>query len=109
MSNRSFTTWLRDKMNSVIFRITLGLVDIAFMGTRIKQCRSISAIDEIGGSVEWRLAISISETQWVRDRQRAEPIGLIPGQGWEDKLQKQFEEMAREEFGIEIDDKVFLG
>lgn len=34
---------------------------------------------------------------------------MIPGQGWEDKLQKQFEEMAREEFGIEIDDKVFLG
>lgn len=29
--------------------------------------------------------------------------------GWEDELQKQFEAMAKEEFGIEIDDKVFLG
>ncbi|WWC97778.1 hypothetical protein V866_004665 [Kwoniella sp. B9012] len=29
--------------------------------------------------------------------------------GWEDKLQKQFEAMAKEEFGIEIDDTVFLG
>jgi aarF domain-containing kinase len=45
----------------------------------------------------------------LRFRKRTDPIGLIPGQGWEDKLQKQFEEMAREEFGIEIDDKVFLG
>ena len=30
-------------------------------------------------------------------------------EGWEDRLQHQFEDMAREEFGIEIDDKVFLG
>ncbi|WRT68836.1 uncharacterized protein IL334_005817 [Kwoniella shivajii] len=29
--------------------------------------------------------------------------------GWEEKLQKQFEAMAKEEFGIEIDDTVFLG
>ena len=38
--------------------------------------------------------------------------GFVPRskqRGWEDKLQKQFEEMAREEFGIEIDDTVFLG
>lgn len=27
-------------------------------------------------------------------------------QGWEDKLQKQFEAMAKEEFGIEIDSYV---
>lgn len=40
MYNRSFSTWLRDKMNSVIFKITLGIVDIAFLGTRIKQCMS---------------------------------------------------------------------
>jgi aarF domain-containing kinase len=42
----------------------------------------------------------------------ADCSGLWPpakGEGWEDKLQKQFESMAREEFGIEIDDKVFLG
>jgi aarF domain-containing kinase len=38
--------------------------------------------------------------------------GLLPpekGQGWEDRLQAQFEAMAKEEFGIEIDDTVFLG
>ncbi|KAK8843490.1 hypothetical protein IAR55_007150 [Kwoniella newhampshirensis] len=29
--------------------------------------------------------------------------------GWEDRLQAQFETMAKEEFGIEIDDQVFLG
>ncbi|WVQ81633.1 hypothetical protein IAT38_003757 [Cryptococcus sp. DSM 104549] len=28
---------------------------------------------------------------------------------WEDKIQAQFEAMAKEEFGIEIDDQVFLG
>jgi aarF domain-containing kinase len=30
-------------------------------------------------------------------------------QGWEDQLQHQFESMAKEEFGIELDDTVFLG
>ncbi|OXB36500.1 aarF domain-containing kinase [Cryptococcus neoformans] len=36
---------------------------------------------------------------------------LIPREkgSWEDRIQAQFEAMAKEEFGIEIDDQVFLG
>lgn len=41
----------------------------------------------------------------------ADSAGLSSGRslGWEDKLQKQMETLARDEFGIEIDDTVFLG
>ncbi|ORY29120.1 putative mitochondrion protein [Naematelia encephala] len=65
--------WLRDRLDNFIFNVTLAVIDVAFLFTRLKQ--------------------------W-----------LVPArQGWEDKLQKQFESMAKEEFGIEIDDRAFLG
>jgi aarF domain-containing kinase len=57
----------------VLFRITLGFVDLAFY---------------------WNQLIG-----YFKPAQK----------GWEDRLQKQFEQMAKEEFGIEIDDTVFLG
>lgn len=64
---------MKDRLQNVLFRITLGFVDLAFF---------------------WNQVLSY----------------FTPGQkGWEDKLQKQFEAMAKEEFGIEIDDTVFLG
>jgi len=65
--------YTRDKLNSVLFRVTLGFVDLAFY---------------------WNQLIS-----YFKPAQK----------GWEDRLQKQFEQMAKEEFGIEIDDTVFLG
>lgn len=65
--------YLWDRFHSVLFRITMGFVDIAFY---------------------WNKMLAY----------------FTPGQkGWEDRLQKQFEAMAKEEFGIEIDDTVFLG
>ena len=85
ISRVGLSTWLRDRIDIVIFRLTLGFVDIVFWISRLKQRRS------------------------------SQRILLIPGfiprhkQGWEDQLQQQFEAMAKEEFGIEIDDEVFLG
>lgn len=83
--------WLRDRVDIVTFRLTVAAVDVAFRVTQIRQCVSSRA----------RLF-----------RARADQIGFVPKnkkQGWEDKLQKQFESMAKEEFGIELDDTVFLG
>ncbi|KAL7421425.1 hypothetical protein Q5752_004311 [Cryptotrichosporon argae] len=68
-------TWLRDRLDAVVFRLTVGVVDLAFWATQIKQCY----------------------------------FGSVRDGNWEDKLQRQMEELAREEFGIEIDDTVFLG
>lgn len=67
--------WLKDQFQSAVFRITLGLVDIAFFFTWLKQRFS----------------------PWSK------------GKGWEDMLQAQLQTMAQEEFGIDIDDKVFIG
>ncbi|WWC64250.1 uncharacterized protein I303_106859 [Kwoniella dejecticola CBS 10117] len=68
------STWLKDRLDAFVFRVTLGIVDLVFWFTLQKQ-------------------------------------RFLPKEkgGWEDKLQKQFEAMAKEEFGIEIDDTVFLG
>ena len=67
--------WLKDQFQSALFRMTLGLVDIAFWFTWLKQRFS----------------------PWSK------------GKGWEDMLQAQLQTMAQEEFGIDIDDKVFIG
>jgi hypothetical protein len=53
---------------------------------------------------------SVSRTSLVHLHTSNPDSGFtVKQEGWEDKLQKQFEAMAKEEFGIEIDDKVFLG
>ncbi|KAL0247555.1 hypothetical protein I308_103625 [Cryptococcus tetragattii IND107] len=72
---------------------------------------------------------NIGLTMWLRDRWDAFVFGLtlslvnlafwlttlkqklIPRDkgNWEDRIQAQFEAMAKEEFGIEINDQVFLG
>ncbi|EIW66956.1 hypothetical protein TREMEDRAFT_34176 [Tremella mesenterica DSM 1558] len=44
---------------------------------------------------------------FTRAKQRFSPWSN--GEGWEDRLQAQLGTMAREEFGIEIDDTVFIG
>lgn len=67
------STWLRDRLNILIFSLTLGIVDMSFWAARIRQRFSPSQ------------------------------------KGWEDELQQQFEKMAKDELGIEIDDSVFLG
>lgn len=74
LSNVGLGAYLKDRCQSILFRVTLGFVDLAFWFNKV-----------IG---------------WWKSRADG---------GWEDRLQKQFEAMAKEEFGIEIDDTVFLG
>ncbi|KAK1921885.1 putative mitochondrion protein [Papiliotrema laurentii] len=75
LSRVGLSTWLRDRLDTVIFRVTMGFIDLAFWATQARQ--------------------------WFVPKSKRE--------GWEDKLQHQFEHMAKEEFGIELDDTVFLG
>ncbi|KAK6904491.1 Atypical/ABC1/ABC1-B protein kinase [Kwoniella mangroviensis CBS 10435] len=74
LNSVGLSTWLKDRLDAFVFRLTLSIVDLVFWFTLQKQ-------------------------------------RFLPKEkgGWEDKLQKQFEAMAKEEFGIEIDDTVFLG
>ncbi|RSH78956.1 uncharacterized protein EHS24_001879 [Apiotrichum porosum] len=74
LSAVGFQTWLKDRLQMVVFRFTLWVIDVAFWWTKLKQ-------------------------RW----------GSSDALGWEDRLQKQMESLARDEFGIEIDDTVFLG
>jgi aarF domain-containing kinase len=34
----SWPAWFRARFDAVVFRLTLGVVDLAFLGTQIKQC-----------------------------------------------------------------------
>lgn len=83
--------WLRDRWDAFVFRLTLSLVNLAFWLTTLKQ----------------------SEQPIMCLRCRADVLSteLIPRDkgNWEDRIQAQFEAMAKEEFGIEINDQVFLG
>ncbi|ODN75109.1 hypothetical protein L202_06324 [Cryptococcus amylolentus CBS 6039] len=66
--------WMRERVEDVIFRVTVGFFDLAFWANALKQR--------------------------IMPREKGD---------WEERLQAQFETMAKEEFGIEIDDDVFLG
>lgn len=80
-------SWLHDRWQRVVFSVTLWAVDVMFWITSLKQreCLSSSAEPDFPGLTGDKSA------------------------GWEDRLQKQMENLARDEFGIEIDDTVFLG
>lgn len=70
--------FVRDKLQLVLFRLTLFVIDVGFLFTRARQ---------------WFL----------------ETFGRKADQGFEDVLQRQVTEMARNEFGIELDDTSFAG
>jgi len=40
ISSVGLSTWLRDRLNTVIFRLTLGVIDFAFWAQQARQCES---------------------------------------------------------------------
>jgi aarF domain-containing kinase len=38
ISRIGYSAWLRDRFDTVVFRITLGVIDLAFWATQIRQC-----------------------------------------------------------------------
>ncbi|KAH9824856.1 ABC1 family-domain-containing protein [Melampsora americana] len=71
--------WLKHLTRLWTFQIALVFVDLGFLFTRIRQ---------------W----------WLRDVR-----GKRRGEGFEDLLQRQIETLAKEEFGITLDEKAFMG
>ncbi|EGF99410.1 uncharacterized protein MELLADRAFT_94662 [Melampsora larici-populina 98AG31] len=71
--------WIKHLARVWTFQITLVFVDLGFLLTRIRQ---------------W----------WLRDVR-----GKRKREGFEDLLQRKIEILAKEEFGITLDDKAFMG
>ncbi|PLW34527.1 hypothetical protein PCANC_19231 [Puccinia coronata f. sp. avenae] len=72
------------------FRAMLMLVDVGFFLTQVRQ---------------WWLV------RFVRrpSDQAGRPRRTSPREGFEDLLQRQLEDMAKEEFGVSLDDSAFMG
>ncbi|ORX38948.1 mitochondrion protein [Kockovaella imperatae] len=56
-----------------------------------------------------RMTLGFSDLIFWLDRLRQYLLPKSKRKGWEDQLQAQFESIAKEEFGIELEDDVFLG
>lgn len=83
-----FAAWVKDRINFVRFRTTLFALDLAFVGSGV--------------------------THWFRYFLRA-PVSALLGRsdpnagGFEDDLEQSMRQMARDEFGVELDEGAFVG
>uniref|UniRef100_V5GJP8 Putative mitochondrial chaperonin n=1 Tax=Kalmanozyma brasiliensis (strain GHG001) TaxID=1365824 RepID=V5GJP8_KALBG len=83
-----FAAWVKDRINFVRFRTTLLALDLAFIGSGV--------------------------THWFRYFFRA-PVSALMGKsdpnkgGFEDDLEQSMRQMARDEFGVELDEGAFVG
>lgn len=82
LANRKFALrpFLWEKTQLMIFQVALVVIDLGFIITQIRQ--------------------------WVLKKAGA---GRAGAEGFEDILQRQVSAMAREEFGVELDDSAFQG
>ncbi|SNX82614.1 uncharacterized protein MEPE_01320 [Melanopsichium pennsylvanicum] len=83
-----FSSWMKDRLDFVKFRSTLFLLDFAFLGSTM--------------------------THWIRYLFRNPKRALLgrfdsDPKGFEDDLEKSMRQMAREEFGVELDQGAFIG
>lgn len=83
-----FGAWIKDRLDFVRFRTTLLVLDFAFIGSGISH--------------------------WLRFLFRA-PVSALMGKsdpkagGFEDDLEQSMRQMARDEFGVELDEGAFVG
>lgn len=83
-----FSTWIKDRFDFVRFRSTLLVLDLAFIGSAISH--------------------------WLSYFARA-PASALMGKtdpnkrGFEDDLEQSIRQMARDEFGVQLDEGAFLG
>ena len=81
-------TWIQDRLDFVRFRTTLLVLDLAFIGSGVSH--------------------------WFRYLLRS-PISALMGKsdpkarGFEDDLEQSMRQMARDEFGVELDEGAFIG
>ncbi|SOV06695.1 uncharacterized protein UDID_01847 [Ustilago sp. UG-2017a] len=83
-----FSAWIQDRLDFVRFRTTLLVLDLAFVGSGLSH--------------------------WLRYLFRA-PVSALMGKsdpkrgGFEDDLEQSMRQMARDEFGVELDEGAFVG
>lgn len=83
-----FAAWIKDRLDFVRFRTTLLVLDLAFIGS--------------------------GASHWLRYFFRA-PVSALMGKsdpnkgGFEDDLEQSMRQMARHEFGVELDEGAFVG
>ncbi|SPO21655.1 uncharacterized protein UTRI_01137_B [Ustilago trichophora] len=83
-----FVTWVKDRLDFLRFRTTLLVLDMAFVGSGVSH--------------------------WLRYLFRS-PISALMGKsdpnagGFEDDLEQSMRQMARDEFGVELDESAFVG
>ncbi|CBQ70632.1 conserved hypothetical protein [Sporisorium reilianum SRZ2] len=86
--SQRFGAWIKDRLDFVRFRTTLLLLDLAFIGSGVSH--------------------------WLRYFFRA-PVSALLGKsdpkagGFEDDLEQSMRQMARDEFGVELDEGAFVG
>jgi len=43
LANVGLSSWLRDRFNTVIFRVTMSVIDLAFWFSQVRQCECTRA------------------------------------------------------------------
>lgn len=83
-----FAAWIKDRLDFVRFRTTLLVLDLAFVGSSLSH--------------------------WLGFLMRAPRSALLGksdpnARGFEDDLEQSMRQMARDEFGVELDEGAFVG
>lgn len=92
-----FSLWLRTRLSFLTFRSTLFLLDIAFLGSSVlRTCHRSWLI--VKNSLRYGPWSSEAKVVW---KSRAG--------GFEDDLESGMRQLAKDEFGVELDDNAFMG
>jgi aarF domain-containing kinase len=95
-SNR-FSLWLRTRLSFLTFRSTLFLLDIAFVGSSVLRVCHRS----------WLIVKnSVTHGPWSPE---AKLIWKSKAGGFEDDLESGMRQLAKDEFGVELDENAFMG
>jgi aarF domain-containing kinase len=92
-----FSLWLRTRLSFLTFRSTLFLLDIAFVGSSVLRACHRS----------WLIVKnSVTYGPWSPE---AKIIWKSKAGGFEDDLENGMRQLAKEEFGVELDENAFMG
>lgn len=95
--SQRFSVWLRSRLSFFTFRSTLFLLDIAFVGSSVlRVCHRSWLI----------IKNSILHGPWS---QEAKIVWKSKVGGFEDDLESGMRQLAKDEFGVELDENAFAG
>lgn len=95
--SQRFSSWLQSRLSFFTFRSTLLLLDIAFVGSSVLRV----------GHRSWIIfKMSILHGPWS---QEAHLAWKSKAGGFEDDLESGMRQLAKDEFGVELDENAFAG